>query len=442
MKKLAILVLTLFMVSGGVLAQENELSGTDAGGALTTGTDNVFIGNYAGQSVTTGGGNTMLGMYAGRNMTTGYGNIILGYIGGDGSWTEFFPEDGSNGMRDSGIIDWVSGDLSWTTWDYDGTDQYWIRIRRTQVALGTIPIEDTFKILASTDFVWDENGDININNLTAAGDVIAGSGGTITANSVEYNDANSYQIASAVFNVDTSISAIYTWLSPSDNGTEQDLSPHNLDATYVNGSDWTATDKITKGLVWALDFDATDDYLAVADASEWSFDGSTDQAFTFGMWIQVVAGADTQAVVNKFVGGGSPDREWSIFLDENEKLTFLVYDEADDKLATNKIDTGLTDDTWYFVVHTYDGTAGGSAMSDANTIWYVDTVAVAESQTNDGSYTNMVAGASGVKIGALDDGALANFFDGDMGMMFFANTELSADAVWQIYLATRGYYGE
>lgn len=92
--------------------------------------------------------------------------------GGDGSWTQFFPEDGSNGMRDSGIIDWVSGDLSWTTWVLDSTDQYWIRIIRTQNSLSTIPIEDTFKILASTDYTWDENGDLSIKELTAPGGII------------------------------------------------------------------------------------------------------------------------------------------------------------------------------------------------------------------------------------------------------------------------------
>ncbi len=94
--------------------------------------------------------------------------------GGDGSWSPFNPEDGSNGFRDSGIIEWVSGDLSWTTWDYNGTDQYWIKIIRTQASLATSPIEDTFKLLASTDFTWDENGDIAISDIYAADGVIIG----------------------------------------------------------------------------------------------------------------------------------------------------------------------------------------------------------------------------------------------------------------------------
>ncbi len=84
------------------------------------------------------------------------------YSSGSGSFTPFNPEDGSNGMRDSGIINWVSGDLSWTTWDYKGVDQYWIKIIRTQGNISTPPIEDTFKILASTDYEWDENGIINV----------------------------------------------------------------------------------------------------------------------------------------------------------------------------------------------------------------------------------------------------------------------------------------
>ncbi len=77
MKKLAILMLTLFMLSSVTLAQENELSGTDAGGSLTTGTDNALYGDYAGQSLTTGSGNVFDGTYAGRNMTTTRGSIIM-----------------------------------------------------------------------------------------------------------------------------------------------------------------------------------------------------------------------------------------------------------------------------------------------------------------------------------------------------------------------------
>ena len=48
------------------------------------------------------------------------------YSSGSGFWTQFSPE-----IDTSGEINWVSSDLAWTTWTYDGIDQYWIKIIRT-----------------------------------------------------------------------------------------------------------------------------------------------------------------------------------------------------------------------------------------------------------------------------------------------------------------------
>lgn len=85
--------------------------------------------------------------------------------GGDGSWTLFDPTDGTSGFRQNGIINWDVEDLTWTSWDYDGTDQYWVKIVRTRVVVPTIPIEDTIQILASTEYQWDENADLTIHEL-------------------------------------------------------------------------------------------------------------------------------------------------------------------------------------------------------------------------------------------------------------------------------------
>ncbi len=251
------------------------------------------------------------------------------------------------------------------------------------------------------------------------------------------NDQFSYILAGEILEDATTPPLILAWITPST--TESDLSSNSNDATYTNFAD---SDQVEKGLAWSLNFyDGSNEYLTVSDDAAFSWDDTGANPWSVCGWIEVVATAASQTIIAKY-DTQNTDREWQLYIDSAEKLYTEFYDDADDKVCTNYVDAALAAG-WHFVVHTYDSTGGAGAMSDTNSVWYVDGLAVAESQTNDADYTGMVAGATDVTIGGRNTGAaIGNFFQGDMGVIWIEDVELSATQVWSAYIQTRGFYGE
>ena len=90
-------------------------------------------------------------------------------IAGPG-WTTFVPNDGTNGFRVSGTISWDESTLTnWAAVDVGGAAKKYIRVTRTQVGLGTKPVEDTIQVLASGEFGWDENAGLTIRQISDLG---------------------------------------------------------------------------------------------------------------------------------------------------------------------------------------------------------------------------------------------------------------------------------
>ena len=221
--------------------------------------------------------------------------------------------------------------------------------------------------------------------------------------------------------------------------TEVDLSGNGNNATYSN---CLITDQVYKGDTWGLNFWAAGSkYLTVGDDAAFSWDDTGNNPWSFCAWIEVGLSANFRSIIAKY-NVQTTDREWEFALIGAETLKVYFFDEADDKVCTNNTDDPLSVG-WHFIVHTYDSTGGAAAMSDTNSVWYVDGVAVAESQTNDANYTGMVAGATDVTIGAKNTGAgLGGFYEHDIGILWFEDVELSAAQVWLYYINTRGFYAE
>ena len=95
--------------------------------------------------------------------------------GGTG-FTAFSPSDGTNGFRNTGAILWKPNDLA--GWIANATGFLEIRITRTRNMLNTTPIIDELQISATTEFIWDAAGDVNINSLLLATPLAVGQGGT------------------------------------------------------------------------------------------------------------------------------------------------------------------------------------------------------------------------------------------------------------------------
>jgi len=97
---------------------------------------------------------------------------------GGGGWDTFTPVDGTDGFRETGIIEWTIADL--TNWQTDTVNavanKFWIRITRTQASIPQDPIEDTIQISKTIEHGWDEDGNLSVNTGDFAGDVTMASG--------------------------------------------------------------------------------------------------------------------------------------------------------------------------------------------------------------------------------------------------------------------------
>lgn len=163
----------VFQLSGSFISVEQGWQ--DAGGFTDTtvafnsgATDiNVFVSNgdvlYWGMAATF----TAIEVDLNTNASGAGIKPTFEFSDGIGGWTTFTPSDESQGFRQSGVISWVVADLSgWAQDTVNGVgSKFWIRITRTAVALTTPPNEETLKVAATTEYQWDEDGIVTINNL-------------------------------------------------------------------------------------------------------------------------------------------------------------------------------------------------------------------------------------------------------------------------------------
>jgi len=88
------------------------------------------------------------------------------YSTGVENWAEFTPTDGTNGMRNTGLIAWFDEDIP--TWATGAGTEYLIRINRTQNTLSIIPIEKKVQIASATKYLWDKNGQLKVSVVNAS----------------------------------------------------------------------------------------------------------------------------------------------------------------------------------------------------------------------------------------------------------------------------------
>jgi hypothetical protein len=84
---------------------------------------------------------------------------------GSGTWTTFNPTDTTNGMRNTGIVEFLLTDVP--TWAVGADGNFLIRITRTQNSLTTAPVESKIQIVVAVNYGWDKNAHLDINSLIA-----------------------------------------------------------------------------------------------------------------------------------------------------------------------------------------------------------------------------------------------------------------------------------
>jgi len=98
------------------------------------------------------------------------------------TWEQFTPGDGTNGMRDSGVIIWLDQDIP--SWVVGTGTEFLIRINRTQNSIATTPIENIVQIASAVEYHWDNNGSLEVNSVNATNNISAlfffGDGSTLS----------------------------------------------------------------------------------------------------------------------------------------------------------------------------------------------------------------------------------------------------------------------
>ncbi len=161
---------------------QTEFAGRKTGGGSTwvdgLDTENIFVVNndeiYIGAAAQFSQIEVIMGAIATKDVLPTFHYSI-----GADTWTEFFPDDETNGFQGSSLISWVPDSIS-DLWTGDGdpgagdtTAGFWIKIiRERQGNIGS-PSITTMKTGTVTTFTWDKSGDLLINNLNATGNITA-----------------------------------------------------------------------------------------------------------------------------------------------------------------------------------------------------------------------------------------------------------------------------
>lgn len=270
--------------------------------------------------------------------------------------------------------------------------------------------------------------DFNINNSIA----------------IDYDDLT-YQLMQKIRSVlGANCVVLYPWANVTGSGTEANFCNSGTDdATY--GSSIVTGDKSQIGLANALTFQDrgsdVNDLVTIADSANLSFtDDANDEEFSIGFWYFHKA-VDINETF--FVKGGAADYEYRIGTNVGGQPRLFFLDASIPK-SCNILASGISGDTWYFLVFTYSPDVGGVGASDNEDVESGMSIFInAVDDTQAGSVatcTNYVAmenGATDVEIGG--GVGFSNYLTSKIVAPFIANVQLSPANILSIYNTSKEY---
>ena len=193
------------------------------------------------------------------------------------------------------------------------------------------------------------------------------------------------------------------------------------------------------GSGYRVAFNGTDEEGDIPDADGLSFgDGAYDSPLSIVALVNQTATAGIKTILSKYdLTTGSTKREWWLYLDASEKLTFELYDESAGAKVGRLYNTALAAGSDLFVAATYDGTGASTGIRLYSAGSRVD-----DTDSSNLSYTAMENTASLVRLGfSQGAAAAANFFKGSMQRVALTGKHLSQDDMWALKERCNGYFG-
>lgn len=180
----------------------------------------------------------------------------------------------------------------------------------------------------------------------------------------------------------------------------------------------------------SVELDGIDAFVEVADADNLSFgNGTTDSPFSISFWTKI---APTSQLTNVFLGkdSSSPNREYAIgMFAGSRKIRFFIKNQGGNNQQSIDSTNTISDNTWYHIVVTYDG-SGGSNAADGMTI-YINGNAETPTNVNKQSYTAMNNTSANFTIGKYN--ASSSTINGKIDEVSIFDVELSQSDVTNIY---------
>jgi len=206
------------------------------------------------------------------------------------------------------------------------------------------------------------------------------------------------------------------WHMDEGSGSSIDDSSSGSNDGTISGASWAGADggkwftSTTAGFSTgdSLSFDGTDDYVTVADST--SLDVT---AITIALWIKAGSVSSTQYLVAKWLPTGD-NRAYSLFLNGST----VVFETSFDGSTYNTLNssTSLIASTWYHIAVTFSGTA--------------KVIFINGSSSGNTSVTGTLRNSNAnLTIATVNDGTLADFYEGIIDEVSIYNRALTADEV-------------
>ncbi|MFH1641356.1 MAG: LamG-like jellyroll fold domain-containing protein, partial [Nanoarchaeota archaeon] len=186
-----------------------------------------------------------------------------------------------------------------------------------------------------------------------------------------------------------------------------------------------------------LSFDGVDDYVVVADESDYDFEITDD--FLLSAWIKASTSNSMDAgIIAKYNTSSNIGLYTYIdYIGETYKLYLSLWNAADNRIIVRADDTTLNDNNWHHIAIFYDGNSDASGVQI-----YIDgvneTIAIVQDTLTNSILNNEYFTIGG--RGTSGSGATRQYFNGTIDEVRIWNRTLSASEIQILYMSNLKKY--